>query len=267
MEDRRDTVIGYPVEFFRGQSNYQVSHYATTSAAAASTSASATNNNVNTARAHVVQPPTVSHHHQQRPGKSKLSNSCLALIIASISVAVMFVIYAIVSFLNAFEFPEFTLNSVSISPFNLSVHSHTTTTNWNVSFYIRNPNRRMSFSYDMVQASLFYKDAQFLSPGTIPPFSQGTEDSTSVQAKLATSSVYVDDGLRKAILDCWSRRGAAVDLNVKVQALIRFDPGTNSESRGSVWVFCKDVKTEFLSNSTLGTMVGGSMKCKVGVNT
>ncbi|KAK9280435.1 hypothetical protein L1049_014125 [Liquidambar formosana] len=252
MEDPTNPVICYPEEFSPDQPSSQVSHYPIVQPT-------------------TYQPPPVHHRHDHHETSGGLEIYCVCLD-GIVSVGILCFIIGLIGglpflliSLGSYAYPEFALNSVSISPFNLSnSDSHTTTTtNWNISLHVRNPDRKASISYDMAQASLSNKKTQFLSPGSIPAFLLGKKDSTLVKASLAASSVYMDDTLRNAILDCMSTSGGAVDLTLKMGALVRFHPWKSSEVKGSVWVSCKGVKMEFLSNSTSATMVGGSRNCEV----
>uniref|UniRef100_A0A2N9H225 Uncharacterized protein n=1 Tax=Fagus sylvatica TaxID=28930 RepID=A0A2N9H225_FAGSY len=67
------------------------------------------------------------------------------------------------------RFPEFQVESVSLTNFSASNSSSSITGNWNFRFSVTNPNKKMSISYDVVQCLLFYNpDA-----GVIGVFSVG----------------------------------------------------------------------------------------------
>ncbi|KAK9279297.1 hypothetical protein L1049_012976 [Liquidambar formosana] len=257
MEGQKPPVIGYPLQFSHGQSPNPLSDNPTAQPPHSTTTTT-------TAAANVVQlPPIVGHQDQPRPRRRR-SQICsgtncgtLAAILALLAFA------AIGAFLGnkySIKSPVFRLNSASLSSFNLFVDSQITA-NWNVTFYVRNPNRWASIAYDVTQASVFYED-QLLSAGTISPFQQGRREQTLVTtASLDAKSVHVDDWVKTFILDNLTSAGGVLDFNVKVEALVRLHPGTLSEARGRVTVSC-NVKIQFSPDTTSGTMVDGPRECR-----
>ncbi|GMY29060.1 NDR1/HIN1-like protein 10 [Fagus crenata] len=66
------------------------------------------------------------------------------------------------------RFPEFQVESVSLTNFSASNSFSSITGNWNFRFSVTNPNKKMSISYDVVQCLLFY-NPEFISETRIPP--------------------------------------------------------------------------------------------------
>ncbi|KAK9279222.1 hypothetical protein L1049_012900 [Liquidambar formosana] len=251
MEDQKTLAIGYPLQF-----GYPTN---TNSASTTTTTTVATNNNNNAVDAHVVQlPPVVPY--PEPPCRSRNPHrycniGATLTMMAMLALIITFEVYHNKYSTNS---PVFRLDSASVSPFNLSIDSQING-NWNISFYVRNPNRWTSIAYDVIWALVFYQD-QLLSDGTTSPFQQGRRGQTVVTASLAAKSVHVDDLVRNFIFDDLTSTSGVLDFDLKVEALVRRHPGTLSEAKGGVRVSCNDVKIRFSFNT--GTMVGGSRKCK-----
>ncbi|XP_057483461.1 NDR1/HIN1-like protein 10 isoform X2 [Actinidia eriantha] len=132
--------------------------------------------------------------------------------------------------------PEFRVDSVSLSNFNLSSTSSLLTGNWDVKFAVSNPNHKISLYYDHIAASVFYKD-ESLSETTVAPFDQGTRNQTTVTATFATAARYVDKKAADSILSDRTSRGI-VDFNVRMVARVRLKAGSWQERRRFMRVYC-----------------------------
>ncbi|PSR89828.1 hypothetical protein CEY00_Acc30021 [Actinidia chinensis var. chinensis] len=159
--------------------------------------------------------------------------------------------------------PEFRVDSVSLSNFNLSSTSSLLTGNWDVKFAVSNPNHKISLYYDHIEASVFYKD-ESLSETTVAPFDQGTRNQTVVRATFAAAARYVDKKAADSINSDRTSRGS-VDFNVRMVARVRLKAGSWRERHRFMRVYCGNLAVGLSSNSAGGTMVGGARECKVGL--
>ncbi|GFZ20253.1 hypothetical protein Acr_28g0009580 [Actinidia rufa] len=159
--------------------------------------------------------------------------------------------------------PEFRVDSVSLSNFNLSSTSSLLTGNWDVKFAVSNPNHKISLYYDHIAASVFYKD-ESLSETTVAPFDQGTRNQTTVTATFSAAARYVDKKAADSILSDRTSRGS-VDFNVRMVARVRLKAGSWQERRRFMRVYCGNLAVGLSSSSVGGTMVGGARECKVGL--
>ncbi|XP_059663786.1 uncharacterized protein LOC132309498 [Cornus florida] len=80
----------------------------------------------------------------------------------------LFVLFLVLTFFTWIIDPKFHIESVSISPFNLSTSNHVSS-KWNISFTLTNPNENTVFYYHDVHLSVHYK-RELLHMTTLPPF-------------------------------------------------------------------------------------------------
>ncbi|KAF5751696.1 protein YLS9 [Tripterygium wilfordii] len=158
--------------------------------------------------------------------------------------------------------PEFRVDSLSVSNFNVTSSSQTLTGSWNLRLQVYNPNSRMTLSYDDVRPSVFYK-TEFLVETRIPPFQQGKKNQTFVDASFSASNSYVD----RRVLDGISadRARGTVSFNVKVVAVVKFRTGAWRARARVLRVYCTDVPVGITASSTSGKLVGGARECSVRV--
>ncbi|KAK9280609.1 hypothetical protein L1049_014304 [Liquidambar formosana] len=229
MEHPKEPAIGYPIDIIsHAQSEYQL------------TAAQPT---ITTTTTNVVQPP-----------RRVSCTDFLTLVVTSIILSIIF--YMMV--FGIFKSPSvsFQVNSVSVSSFNDSASQMTA--NWNISFCVGNPNKETVISYDL-------KD-RFLLAAAVLPFYQDPMDQTEVEVSLAASSVHVEKWTDDAISFDRTRVGE-VGFNVKVQAMVRLDPGTEIETKHSVLACCRNLTVAFWTNTALGMMLGGSRTCETHLET
>ncbi|OMO83158.1 Late embryogenesis abundant protein, LEA-14 [Corchorus olitorius] len=153
------------------------------------------------------------------------------------------------------HFPDFTIQSLSLSNYNGTNQRVTAT--WNAQFKVSNPNKKLTIYYGDIASSVFYKD-YFLAETRIGPFVQGTRNLTTVDASYSLVDAYVDGKVVDAING--DRRSSQVKFNVKVVADVGFRYGGWRGRRRLLRVWCNDVS---LSGSS-GKMTGGPKTCTVG---
>ncbi|XP_042475176.1 NDR1/HIN1-like protein 10 [Macadamia integrifolia] len=154
--------------------------------------------------------------------------------------------------------PEFQLDSASVSSFNVS--SSDLTANWDLNFTVRNPNKKLTVFYSNFRGVIFY-DRMQLAETSLPPFEQGKRNQTTVRAKFAASSTYVDDNLAKSLAT--DRSQGAVSFNVRLVTWVKFKTGWWRTRMHWMSVHCSDVRISFKSNSGVGSLTGGPRGCDV----
>lgn len=158
--------------------------------------------------------------------------------------------------------PVFRVDSFTLTNFNISPSTSLITGNWDVRFTVRNPNRKIALSYDHIEAYVFYK-SESLSVTTVPPFAQGTKNETSVRATFAAASAYIENSVADGINSERSR--GSVVFNVRMLARVRFKAGVWRARKRLLTVFCRDLSIALSSNSSGGSLTGGSRECRVGL--
>lgn len=153
--------------------------------------------------------------------------------------------------------PDFRVDSLALSNLNLS--SSSITANWAINFTVVNPNKKITFYYDQVQAAVYYNDVS-LSETTVPPFVQPTRNQTPVRATFAAAGAYVD----KSVVEGINGSRGSVNFNVRVLARVRLKAGWWRARQRLLRVYCGDLAVGMNSSSSAGgTLVGGPKECRV----
>lgn len=158
--------------------------------------------------------------------------------------------------------PEFQADSLSLSSFNLTPSPNSLlTATWILHLTVRNPNHKVSLSYDQIESSIYYK-SKMLSVTSLPPFTQSKRNVTSAEARFAATDAYVEgraaDGIGKE-----KREKGSVEFNTRVFARVRYSVGGWRARARFLRVYCSNLQVAFSGNSSNGLMSGGPRKCKV----
>ncbi|MDD0148679.1 hypothetical protein PSY31_23620, partial [Shigella flexneri] len=81
------------------------------------------------------------------------------------------------------------VNSLSVSNFTLS-NSSLLNFSAQVRLTARNPNKKITLNYDLMESQVFY-ESWFLSDTMVPPFSQGTKNDTSLSVNYAAAGTFL----------------------------------------------------------------------------
>ncbi|BFG34834.1 hypothetical protein CerSpe_211080 [Prunus speciosa] len=149
--------------------------------------------------------------------------------------------------------PDFQVDSLSLSNFNVCSALQSMTGTWSVGFIVYNPNKKLSIRYDDVESSIYYSPC-FISETRVPPFAQGTKDRTSVNATFSAANSFVGAPVARDI-DVDRARGR-VSFNVKLLARVEFRRGGWRLRRRLLRVLCHGVSVSLSSKGELGTLAG-----------
>ncbi|VFR02696.1 unnamed protein product [Cuscuta campestris] len=167
------------------------------------------------------------------------------------------------------QLPEFRVDSLSVSDFNLS--SNFLSANWDLKFTARNPNKKMTVYYEDIQASILYGDSELLAGTSLAPFAQDTKSETASKGTFTASGTFVDDWVVKGI----NRDKSNVDFNVILVTRVWFKTGSWRTKRRILRVYCRDLKVQLLESSahsgnhtaqrlSSGNLVRAPKQCRVG---
>lgn len=167
------------------------------------------------------------------------------------------------------QLPEFRVDSLSVSDFNLS--GNFLSANWDLKFTARNPNKKMTVYYEDIQASILYGGSELLSGTSLAPFSQDTKSETASKGTFAASGTFVDDWVVKGI----NRDKSNVEFNVILVTRVWFKTGSWRTKRRILRVYCRDLKVQLLESSShsgnytaqrlsSGSLVRAPKQCRVG---
>ncbi|ONI01485.1 hypothetical protein PRUPE_6G142400 [Prunus persica] len=156
--------------------------------------------------------------------------------------------------------PDFRVDSLSLSNFNVSSASQSVTGTWSVGFMVYNPNKKLSIRYDDVESSIYYGPG-FISGTRVPPFAQGTKDRTSVNATFSAANSFVGASVARGIDEARAR--GSMSFNVKLLARVEFRRGWWRLRRRLLRVLCSGVAVSLSSKGGLSSLAGGSRDCQV----
>ncbi|KAJ8768038.1 hypothetical protein K2173_020978 [Erythroxylum novogranatense] len=183
------------------------------------------------------------------------------MIVAVIAVTVIFFTILFIMWLVIRpRLPDFQIQSLSLSNFNISSTSQTVTGNWNARFQVYNPNKKMKIYYDEIESGILYK-SDTLSQTRIAPFMQNTKTQSVVEASYSATEAYVDGWVVSGINGERSR--GSVGFNVKVVADVGFKVGGLRARRRLLRVLCENVPVGVSTSSKSGNLTGGARDCRV----
>ncbi|KAL3518620.1 hypothetical protein ACH5RR_021209 [Cinchona calisaya] len=160
------------------------------------------------------------------------------------------------------RFPDFRVDSISVSNFNLSSNT-LVSADFDVKITARNPNGKITLFFDHIEAAVYFQNYQ-LSSTTLPPFSQGKKNETSMTAELAVVKAYLDGDVVNGINGERGKDGN-VGFNVRMLMGVEFKAGAWRTRKRYLKAFCGDLSVRVSGNSTNGTLIGGPKQCHVGI--
>ncbi|OMO83145.1 hypothetical protein COLO4_22664 [Corchorus olitorius] len=154
------------------------------------------------------------------------------------------------TFFVLFDDPNYQVDSLSISSFNIDVYESQITAFWNITFSARNTDG-VSFNlldYGDVHVSVFYKD-EILSLACIGPLHYGPWHKTKLfNANPVALTTRIDEKVAKAIANDWERGSVFFTLRLKNLA-------------PKLDVLCENVNVAFANSSTTGSMLDQYTPC------
>ncbi|XXG65108.1 hypothetical protein AAC387_Pa05g2896 [Persea americana] len=168
--------------------------------------------------------------------------------------------FCLIGIFTNYEFPSFSISSISVSRFNLS--STNLTADWDIVFSVRNPNKHHNVEYGTFDANVYYGSA-LLAKTTLSPFSQGKHEEIPVTISVAALSSYVNEDAALRLAADHAR--GSIEFRVR---LLFSAVSIRSHSRGDsgpllIKVWCVHVPVDFSSPQGSGLLSGAPRKCKV----
>ncbi|XP_051113646.1 NDR1/HIN1-like protein 10 [Andrographis paniculata] len=160
------------------------------------------------------------------------------------------------------QLPDFRVDSFSLANFTLD-NSSVVSFAAEVRLTARNPNRKLSLSYDQIEALIYY-NSWSISDTALPPFSQGTKNDTSLTANFAAVGRFIDDSAVAGV-NAERRNNGNVGFNLRMRSRVRFKAKAWRARRRYLGVFCADLIVGFPSNGRPGRMISGPRQCREGI--
>ncbi|KAF4371055.1 hypothetical protein CsatB_028376 [Cannabis sativa] len=204
--------------------------------------------------------PNYGYPYRYDPARTTFIRRIFALMVAFfiVSASIIFIIWLVLRP----RLPKISVDSVSLTNFNVSSSSPAVSGNWAIGFSVNNPNKKMSIAYDEIDSVVFYRST-FLAETRISPFTQGTRSQTSVNATFSAFNSYVEKSVVSGIAT--DRGRGIVNFNIRVLARVGFRTGGWRLRRRLLRVLCEDVGVGLSSTSGTGKLVGGGRECRVGI--
>ncbi|KAL2323008.1 hypothetical protein Fmac_027387 [Flemingia macrophylla] len=174
--------------------------------------------------AHTPSPPSTSLSLSLSPSPalvSRLKQFVTILFFAAVSVIVLGIIADIViiwTLVNP-RFPSFQVNSVELTSLNTTATNLELTASFDISVTIRNPNRKLSVSYDKLEVVVQF-DNNNIASGFVEPFWQDVKSVEPVRIRLAADSQVLPRSMLDAIAA--QRAHGEVALGMALFTEVRF---------------------------------------------
>ncbi|CAM8964246.1 unnamed protein product [Rhodiola kirilowii] len=157
------------------------------------------------------------------------------------------------------KFPEFRIDSATVTGFNLS---DTVSGVWDFRVTVFNPNKKVNIVYEEVESNLAYK-SNSIADNTMAPFAQGKRNMTTIRVSFAASGAYLKDKAVGALTK--DRSDGIVGFEVRIYSRVLFDAGIWRVRRRLLRVLCQDVNIAIpVGGSGSGNMTAGAKGCRVG---
>lgn len=195
---------------------------------------------------------------RRKPRRSCCARLCCTLLVSFIALILLSAVAAAVFyFVFRPESPHYSIESVSISGFNLTT-SAPISPELGVTVKADNPNDKIGFYYRSGSSiNVFYKDVKFGS-GSLPVFYQGTNNVTKFTTALKGSGIELTGSTRKALID--EQKKGTVPLRLDLRAPVKIKVGSVKTWEIVVKVDCDLTLDKLTANAKIV-----SRKCDYGV--
>ncbi|XP_028808312.1 uncharacterized protein LOC114762881 [Neltuma alba] len=198
-------------------------------------------------------------YYNPNPSRNYFTRSFVRSFIATL--VCLFVIFGAIVFIVWLvlrpTLPDFRLDSFSLT--NFSATSQSVNGTWKAGFLVRNNNKKMTITYQVIEARIVY-DTLFLREQLLP-FKQDTKTETPLNATFSA----VNTPVKKEVVDDMNanKAGGSIPFNVEVLASTVFRSGAWRLRARLLKVSCRRVPIGISSNSTSGKLSGGARECQV----
>lgn len=197
--------------------------------------------------------PTPYHNRRRR---SFCCTCCLwttLLIIILITLAAIF--GAIVYVIYRPHRPSFSVSSLHLSQFNLTSSSHLTS-KFNLTIKARNPNKKITYYYNPIAIKITSNGVN-VGSGTVPAFTQGTKNTTTLKSTVSAKSQSVDANS----LNLKSKK--SLILNIQMDTKLKVKIAGTKTKKIRIRVKCNGIKANLPAEKTETVASTANVKCKV----
>ncbi|XP_062198084.1 uncharacterized protein At1g08160-like [Phragmites australis] len=204
-------------------------------------------------------PPPPHHHHYPYPPPPTCLRRLLALVVGAFLLlgAATFIVWLLLRPRT----PAFSLTSLTLSRVAYSPANSTFSASFDAALLAANPNSKLSVTYFTPLASASLAPSSPIAVATLPPFSQGPRNTTTLAFRLVADDAYVGPDDAAALK---SGGGGTVEVEVRLMAVAVFDRGGWRTRRRVMRVFCDGVPVVFRGeNATEAAFNGPARWCDV----
>ncbi|PIN04792.1 hypothetical protein CDL12_18093 [Handroanthus impetiginosus] len=176
----------------------------------------------------------------------------LLLLLAAIAGAVFYVLYRP-------HRPSFSVSSLQLSRFNLTDRSLNSA--FNFSLTARNPNKKISFSYDQITVKIFSGDID-IGDGVFPGFIHGRKNVTTMRTVVSSSNNPFPDGTDISPLKS-SLKSKNLPLKIQLDTKVKVKIGKINTKKLKIRVTCDGIKISTPTGKTATLAKTSNVKCKV----
>ncbi|KAL3529022.1 hypothetical protein ACH5RR_008344 [Cinchona calisaya] len=198
---------------------------------------------------------------QQEVNKRNLCLAIAAVISMFLIVLVVPITYSeIASHRYTNYHPNFVINSMFVSPLNISTNFSGITANWTIGILVNNTNKHVPIDYRKFEVSVFYDAEEYICNTTIAPFHQTSENVTNLIVQPHALLQSLNGSVAASIAKEYANGDISFDVKLKV--IFKYiNRMYFKKLEDSLKAACMGVKVRFSSNSTEGIMIGNLKRC------
>ncbi|XP_043716755.1 NDR1/HIN1-like protein 2 [Telopea speciosissima] len=150
------------------------------------------------------------------------------------------------------RYPVVQIDSLVVS--NFTITDSKLDTDWDLSFNIWNPNRKLDMNYKEIDTLIFY-GRNLLSTTTSKPFFLEKKNMTTVNEKLVTRKDFVGAEMEN------ERKSGSLLVSVRFRVSATFQKGDSVSREFKMGVLCEYLRIDFAGNTSTGKLAPGTWTC------
>jgi hypothetical protein len=125
---------------------------------------------------------------------------CGFIFIITVIVTILFIAVTISYFILKPCFPEFRVNSATLTSF--TFNNSDLTAKWDISLIVSNPNKKLEITYNAIAASIYYEnELELLASTQLPPFNQPKQSNNVIGVQFEILNEFIDNSVSDGIAD------------------------------------------------------------------
>jgi hypothetical protein len=125
---------------------------------------------------------------------------CGFIFIITVIVTILFIAVTISYFILKPCFPEFRVNSATLTSF--TFNNSDLTAKWDISLIVSNPNKKLEITYNAIAASIYYEnELELLASTQLAPFNQPKQSNNVIGVQFEILNEFIDNSVSDGIAD------------------------------------------------------------------